>query len=214
MTAPDLDELLTRMSWAEKLAQLQILWRRDDDDALTLARHGIGALFWPQSAERTNALQRAAVEESAHGIPLLIGLDVVHGQFTIFPHPAGAGGELRPAVAEAAARVGHRGPLRRRELDLLADGRRDPRSPLGSGRRGVRRGRVLSPPRSAPPRCAHTRAPTSPRPMTLAACLKHFVAYGAAEAGRDYNTTDVSPPAARHAISSRSAPASPRRGHR
>ena len=48
MTTPDLEELLARMTWAEKLAQLQIIWRRDEDDALALARGGIGALFWPR----------------------------------------------------------------------------------------------------------------------------------------------------------------------
>ena len=57
MTTPNLDDLLARMTWAEKLAQLQIIWRRDEDDALALARGGIGALFWPQSAVATNALQ-------------------------------------------------------------------------------------------------------------------------------------------------------------
>ena len=49
MTTPNLDDLLARMTWAEKLGQLQIIWRRDEDDALALARGGIGALFWPQS---------------------------------------------------------------------------------------------------------------------------------------------------------------------
>src|SRR6187431_1917368 len=105
MAATDLDDLLARMTWAEKLAQLQIIWRRDENDALALARGGIGALFWPQSAERTNALQRAAVEESAHGIPLLIGLDVIHGQFTIFPTPLAQAASFDPRVAEADARV-------------------------------------------------------------------------------------------------------------
>ena len=105
MTHIDLDALLARMSWADKLAQLQILWRRDEGEALALARGGIGALFWPQSAEATNALQRAAVEESAHGIPLLIGLDVIHGQFTIFPTPLAQAASFDPSVAEMDARV-------------------------------------------------------------------------------------------------------------
>ena len=105
MTTPNLDDLLARMTWAEKLGQLQIIWRRDEDDALALARGGIGALFWPQGAVATNALQRAAVEESRHGIPLLIGLDVVHGQFTIFPTPLAQAASFDPSVAAADARV-------------------------------------------------------------------------------------------------------------
>lgn len=82
------EQILASMTYAEKLAQLQIVWRPDSAEAGgDLARRGAGALFWPPSAKATNDLQRIAVEESRHGIPLLIGLDVVHGQFTIFPTP-------------------------------------------------------------------------------------------------------------------------------
>ena len=133
------EELLARMTWSEKLAQLQIIWRRDEDDALALARGGVGALFWPQSAERTNALQRAAIEQSAHGIPLLIGLDVVHGQFTIFPTPLAQAASFDPSVAAADARVSaDRGSIGRRELDVLADGGCHPRPALGPRGGGVR----------------------------------------------------------------------------
>ena len=106
MTTPNLDDLLARMTWAEKLAQLQIIWRRDEDDALALARGGIGALFWPQSAERRRTPcsgQRS--KRARHGIPLLIGLDVIHGQFTIFPTPLAQAASFDPSVAAADARV-------------------------------------------------------------------------------------------------------------
>ncbi|SDG58625.1 glycoside hydrolase family 3 N-terminal domain-containing protein [Microbacterium pygmaeum] len=192
MTAPDIDELLARMSQADKLAQLQILWRRDQGDALDLARRGIGALFWPQSAEQTNALQRAAVEESPHGIPLLIGLDVIHGQFTIFPTPLAQAASFDPTVAEADARVS--------AAEARSGGVNWTFSPMVDVTRDPRWGRVVEgfgedPFLASAFGAAKVRAYQGDdlaASDALAACLKHFVAYGAAEAGRDYNTTDVS----------------------
>lgn len=186
------EQLLARMSFADKLAQLQILWRRDDEDALALARAGIGALFWPQSAERTNALQRAAVEESPHGIPLLIGLDVVHGQFTIFPTPLAQAASFDPAVAEADARVS--------AAESRSGGVTWTFSPMVDVTRDPRWGRVVEgfgedPFLAAAFGAVKVRAYQGDDlgdDRTIAACLKHFVAYGAAEGGRDYNTADVS----------------------
>ncbi len=87
MTTRTPETLLSAMSWRVRLAQLQIVWHPQIADAERAVRNGLGSVFWPGSAAATNALQRVAVEESAHGIPLLVGLDVVHGQFTIFPTP-------------------------------------------------------------------------------------------------------------------------------
>ncbi len=192
MTTPDLDELLARMSWSDKLAQLQIIWRRDEGDALALARGGIGALFWPQSAERANALQRAAVEDSPHGIPLLIGLDVVHGQFTIFPTPLAQAASFDVSVAEADARVS--------AAEARSGGVTWTFSPMVDVTRDPRWGRVVEgfgedPFLVSAFGAAKVRAYQGEdmgSSGAIAACLKHFVAYGAAEAGRDYNTTDVS----------------------
>lgn len=192
MTAPDLDELLARMTWGEKLAQLQIIWRRDEDDALTLARGGIGALFWPASAERTNALQRAAIEESAHGIPLLIGLDVIHGQFTIFPTPLAQAASFDPTVAAADARVS--------AVEARSGGVNWTFSPMVDVTRDPRWGRVVEgfgedsfvASAFGAAKVRAYQGEDLGAADAIAACLKHFVAYGAAEAGRDYNTTDVS----------------------
>ena len=192
MTSPNVDDLLARMTWGEKLAQLQILWRRDDDEALALARGGIGALFWPQSAERTNALQRAAVEESRHGIPLLIGLDVVHGQFTIFPTPLAQAAAFDPSVATADARVSAaeaRSGGVNWTFSPMVDVSRDPR--WGRVVEGFGEDSFLASALGAAKVRAYQGDDLS-APDSLASCLKHFVAYGAAEAGRDYNTTDVS----------------------
>lgn len=84
---PFVEALLAKLNRAEKLAQLQITFAMTAEGCADVARAGIGALFWPMGAAATNAVQKAAVEESAHGIPLLIGLDVIHGQRTIFPIP-------------------------------------------------------------------------------------------------------------------------------
>lgn len=75
--------LLDELPWAEKLGQLQIVFRPALDDAARLVRDGIGSVFWPRSAEATSALQRVAVEETRLGIPVLVGLDVIHGHRTI-----------------------------------------------------------------------------------------------------------------------------------
>ena len=106
----DVDALIARMSWAEKLAQLQVGYRPQLEDAAELVRGGIGAVFWPRSAEATNELQRVAVEETPHGIPLLIGLDVVHGQLTTFPIPLAQAASFDPAVAETDGRVSAQRP--------------------------------------------------------------------------------------------------------
>ncbi len=192
MTTPDLDALLARMSPADKLAQLQILWRRDEADALALARAGIGALFWPQSAEKTNALQRAAVEESAHGIPLLIGLDVVHGQFTIFPTPLAQAASFDLAVAEADALVSAteaRSGGVTWTFSPMVDVTRDPR--WGRVVEGFGEDSFLTSAFGAAKVRGYQGDDLSSSER-IASCLKHFVAYGAAEGGRDYNTTDMS----------------------
>ncbi len=93
------------MTWAQKLAQLQIAYRPRFEDAAALVRSGIGAVFWPGDAERSNELQRIAREETPHGIPLLVGLDVVHGQYTIFPTPLAQAASFDPEVAAVDARV-------------------------------------------------------------------------------------------------------------
>src|SRR6185312_15801350 len=143
-------------------------------------------------AEQTNALQRAAIEESPHGIPLLIGLDVIHGQFTIFPTPLAQAASFDPTVAEADARVSA-AEARSGGLNLTF-------SPMVDVTRDPRWGRVVEgfgedPFLASAFGAAKVRAYQGDdlaASDALAACLKHFVAYGAAEAGRDYNTTDVS----------------------
>ena len=186
------EQILAAMTYAEKLAQLQIVWRPDSTEAGALARNGAGALFWPATAKATNALQRTAVEESPHGIPLLIGLDVVHGQFTIFPTPLAQAASFDTEVAAADARLSAR--------EARSTGVNWTFSPMIDVSRDPRWGRVVEgfgedPYLNAVFGEAKIRGyqgdDLSSR-TSIAACAKHFVGYSAAEGGRDYNSTDIS----------------------
>ena len=180
------ESLLAAMTWREKVAQLQIVWKPRMEDARDLARRGAGCLFWPGSARDTNELQRVAVEESRLGIPLLIGLDVVHGQFTTFPTPLAQAASFDPTVAEADARVS--------AAEARSAGINWTFSPMVDISRDPRWGRVVEGFGEDPhltARFGATKALAYQRESVLA-CLKHYVGYGMAEGGRDYNTADAS----------------------
>ena len=188
----DVEALLSRMSRRDKLDQLQVVWRRDLEDAKTLARRGIGALFWPANATDTNALQRVAREESPHGIPLLIGLDVIHGQRTTFPIPLAQAASFDPAVAEQDAAV--------TGAEAASGGVNWTFSPMIDVARDPRWGRIAES-FGEDPLVASVLGAAKIRgyqgedlaaPGSIAATAKHFVGYGAAEGGRDYNSVDMS----------------------
>jgi beta-glucosidase len=186
MTEERLTSLLAAMTWREKIAQLQIVWKPRMEDARDLARRGAGCLFWPGSARATNELQRVAVEESRLGIPLLIGLDVVHGQFTIFPTPLAQAASFDPAVAEADARVS--------AAEARSAGINWTFSPMVDISRDPRWGRVVEGFGEDPYLTARFGAAKALayQSESVLACLKHYVGYGMAEGGRDYNTADAS----------------------
>ncbi|MDP9884538.1 beta-glucosidase [Sinomonas atrocyanea] len=188
----DIEDLLSRMSWEQKLGQLQIVWRKDPAEQRALVKGGLGAVFWPPSAAATNELQRIAVEETELGIPLLIALDVVHGQFTIFPTPLAQAASFDPEVARSDARASAE--------EARAAGVNWTFSPMVDVTRDPRWGRVVEgfgedvflASGLAAAKVAGYQGSGLAEETTVASCLKHFVAYGAAEAGRDYNTTDIS----------------------
>ncbi|QKJ20417.1 glycoside hydrolase family 3 N-terminal domain-containing protein [Microbacterium hominis] len=186
------ERLLARMTLSEKLGQLQIVFRPRLSDAAQLVRDGIGSVFWPRSAASVNALQRVAVEETRLRIPVLVGLDVVHGQRTISPVPLAQAAsfdealvEQLAALAAAEARSGGVTWTFSPMVDVSADPRwgrvaegfgEDPHltSRLGAAMVRGYQGSALS------------------EPTSIAATAKHFVAYGQPEGGRDYNGADVS----------------------
>jgi beta-glucosidase len=192
MTDDRIESLLAAMSWEEKLAQLQIGYRPRLEDAAELVRAGIGAVFWPRSAEATNELQRVAREETPHGIPLLIGLDVVHGQRTIFPIPLAQAASFDPDVAAADARVSAAEAASGGVTWTFApmiDVSRDPR--WGRVAEGFGEDTLLTAVFGAAKVRGYQGADLAD-PTSILACAKHYVAYGAAEGGRDYNSVDLS----------------------
>lgn len=185
-----IDDLIARLSWEEKLAQLQIAYRPRFEDAAALVRSGIGAVFWPGDADRTNELQRVAREESAHGIPVLVGLDVIHGQYTIFPTPLAQAASFDPEVAAMDARTS--------AAEAASGGVTWTFSPMIDVSPDPRWGRIVEgfgedPWLNAVFGAAKVRGYQGDLGAgTLLACAKHYVAYGLAEGGRDYNTVDAS----------------------
>ncbi|HKG23648.1 MAG TPA: glycoside hydrolase family 3 N-terminal domain-containing protein [Blastocatellia bacterium] len=192
-----IDALLARMTLEEKLGQLQQL----DGEAnghyrpehVELVRKGLlGSTLNVRGARRTNELQRVAVEESRLKIPLLFGFDVIHGYRTIFPVPLGEASSWDPSAAERAAAVA--------AAESAASGVRWTFAPMLDIARDPRWGRIVEGAGEDPylgsamarARVMGFQGRDYSAPDRIVACAKHWVAYGAAEAGRDYNTTEVS----------------------
>ncbi len=193
-----IDALLARMTIEEKVGQLQQVdgfpdTGRPRQEHFDLARRGlIGSLMNVRGAGSTNGLQRVAVEESRLKIPLLYGFDVIHGYRTIFPIPLGLASSWDPAAVERASAVG--------AAEASASGVRWTFAPMLAVARDPRWGRI-SESSGEDPYLASAMARASVRgfqgtndadPTRLVACAKHWVAYSAAEGGRDYNAADLS----------------------
>ncbi len=195
LTATDRDRvegLLRSMTWDEKLAQMQIVFRPDPAELERWVRAGVGAIFWPRGAAAVNAFQRAAVEQTRLGIPLLVGLDVIHGQRTIAPTPLAMAASFDPDVVERTARLA--------AAEAASGGVNWTFSPMIDVSRDPRWGRVVEgfgedPYLTAVMGAAMIRGYQGDdlrERSSIAATAKHFVGYGHAEGGRDYNTADMS----------------------
>lgn len=192
-----INALLAQMTLEEKLGQLQQLdgeangnYRPEHVD---LIRKGLlGSTLNVRGAQRTNELQRIAVQESRLKIPLLFGFDVIHGYRTIFPVPLGEASSWDPAAAERAAAVA--------AAEAAAAGVRWTFAPMVDIARDPRWGRIVEGSGEDPyfgsvmarARVRGFQGRDYSAPDKVVACAKHWVAYGAAEGGRDYNTTDMS----------------------
>lgn len=184
--------LLDELSWAEKLGQLQIVFRPDAHDAEQLVRDGIGSVFWPRSAAATNALQRVAVEETRLGIPVLVGLDVIHGHRTIGPVPLAQAASFDPPLVRDLARLAAaeaRSAGVTWTFSPMVDVSRDPR--WGRVVEGFGEDVVLTAEMGRAMVHGY-QGETLAASDAIAATAKHFVAYGQPEGGRDYNTVDAS----------------------
>ncbi|HJU91869.1 MAG TPA: beta-glucosidase BglX [Pyrinomonadaceae bacterium] len=192
-----INALLARMTLEEKIGQLQQLDGHADGkyrpEHLDLARKGLlGSTLNVRGAKVTNELQKVAVDESRLKIPLIFGFDVIHGYRTIFPVPLGEAASWDPAAIERAAKIA--------AAETRASGVHWTFAPMVDIARDARWGRIVEGSGEDPylgsvmarARVQGFQGTDYSAADRIVACAKHFVAYGAAEAGRDYNTTDMS----------------------
>jgi beta-glucosidase len=196
-------DLLGRMTVEEKFGQLQQLdglWEGNyRDEHLQLAREGkLGSTLNVRTAPFANTLQKEAVEGSRLGIPVLFAFDVIHGYRTIFPVPLAESAQWDPALAEQAASVAAEEAYSvglKWTFAPMVDIARDPRWGRiveGSGEDAYLGSKL------AAARVRGFQGADYGAPWKVMACAKHWVGYGAAEAGRDYNNTDISESALRN----------------
>ena len=189
--------LLARMTLEEKLGQLQQLDGEGPGnfrpEHLELARKGLlGSTLNVRGAQRANQLQRVAVEQSRLKIPLLFGFDTIHGYRTIFPIPLAEASSWDPSLAERSSSIAAK--------EAYATGLRWTFAPMVDIARDPRWGRITEGSGEDPylgaafarARVRGFQGSDYSQSGKLLACAKHWVAYGAAEGGRDYNTTEVS----------------------
>lgn len=195
MTAGKIENILSQMTIEEKIGQMsQVnspggLLAEDFRDAIKNGK--IGSVLNEARPEAIREMQRFAVEESRLGIPLLFGRDVIHGFKTIFPINIGLAATFNPELIQQGAEIAaHEATSVGINWNFapMVDVSRDPRwgrmaesfgeDPLLVTKMGLAmlrgfQGEKLS------------------LPYTMAACAKHFAGYGAAEGGRDYNTSNI-----------------------
>lgn len=201
-SADVVESLLSQMTLEEKAGQLtqwgaqqtatgaKVKAGNDDD----VKRGRVGSFLGAYGVATTRRLQRLAVEESRLKIPLLFSFDVIHGFRTIFPVPLAEASAFDPALAERTARAA--------AVEATAHGVTWTYAPMVDIARDPRWGRVVEgagedPFLGATLAVARVRGfrgseADALRATSVLATAKHFVAYGAAEAGRDYNPADVS----------------------
>lgn len=191
------DALLSQMTLAEKLGQLQQLDGEGNGnfrpEHLDLIRKGqLGSTLNVRGAQRTNQVQRVAMNESRLKIPVLFGFDVIHGYRTIFPIPLAEASSFNPSLAEKSAAVAAQEANNvglRWTFAPMVDVARDPR--WGRITEGAGEDPYLGA-AFARARVRGFQGADYGAPDRVLACAKHWVAYGDAEGGRDYNTTDLS----------------------
>ena len=186
------ESLLSQMTIEEKLGQMNQLSPWDFEELAARVRKGeVGSILNVVNPEEVNKIQKIAVEESRLGIPILVSRDVIHGYKTIFPIPLGQAATFNPQIAEDGARVA--------AIEASADGIRWTFAPMIDISRDPRWGRIAEscgedPYLSSVMGAAMIKGYQGDSlndPTAIAACAKHFVAYGAAEGGKDYNSTFI-----------------------
>lgn len=186
------EALLQQMTLKEKIGQLnQLSVGGFDHNTAEMMRAGmVGSILNECNPKVLNRYQKVAVEESRLGIPLIISRDVIHGFKTMFPIPLGLAATFDPELVEQGARVA--------AVEATASGIRWTFSPMLDIARDPRWGRIAE----GSGEDTYLDAVMGVAMVkgyqgetidnsSMAACVKHFVAYGAAEGGRDYNSTGI-----------------------
>lgn len=199
-----IDALMKKMTVEEKIGQLNLPvsgeittgQAKSSDVAKKIEKGLVGGLFNLKGVDRIRDVQKLAVENSRLGIPLIFGMDVVHGYETVFPIPLGLSCTWDMAAIEQSAHIA--------AVEASADGISWTFSPMVDISRDPRWGRVSEGSGEDPflggaIAAAMVRGYQGDDKATqlkqndqIMACVKHYALYGAAEAGRDYNTVDMS----------------------
>lgn len=195
-----IDALMKKMTLEEKIGQLNLPGSGDivtgqaqSSDIGKKIREGkVGGLFNIKSVAKIKDVQRVAVEESRLKIPLIFGMDVIHGYETVFPIPLGLSCSWDMKLIENSAHIA--------AVEASADGINWTYSPMVDICRDPRWGRIAEGNGEDPYLGSQIAAAMVKGYQgkdlkannTIMACVKHYAMYGAAEAGRDYNTTDMS----------------------
>ena len=194
------DALMAKMTLEEKLGQLNQPRGLGSNtgpaamaaDDAQIAAGAIGSILGSHGAERTCRLQRVAVEQSRLGVPLMFASDVIHGHRTVFPVPLAESASFDPEEVRMAARHA--------AVEASAHGIHWTFAPMLDISREPRWGRVVEGAGEDPylgsvmaaARVRGFQGDDLAAPDTLLATAKHFIAYGAAEGGRDYDVADIS----------------------
>ena len=195
-----IDVLMNKMTLEEKIGQLNLPvtgeittgQAKSSDIAAKIKKGEVGGLFNLKGVEKIREVQKQAVEDSRLGIPLLFGMDVIHGYETMFPIPLGLSCTWDMTAIEESARIA--------AVEASADGISWTFSPMVDISRDPRWGRVSEGSGEDPFLGAMIaeamvrgyQGKNMERNDEIMACVKHFALYGAGEAGRDYNTVDMS----------------------
>jgi beta-glucosidase len=198
-THPNAKDLLRQMTIEEKVAQLSQLpgfpipefAQQVGNPEDVIRKYGAGSVLWVSDPKQINRLQHIAVDESRLHIPILFGLDVIHGYHTIFPAPIAMASSWDPKLVESAQTIAARearavgiawtfAPM----LDIARDARWG-RMVEGAGEdpylgAAIARAQVLG-----------LQGPQLGAPDHVLACAKHFAGYGSADGGRDYDSSYI-----------------------
>src|SRR4026207_68845 len=195
-----IDALMKKMTLEEKIGQLNLPGAGDivtgqasnSDIGKKIKEGKVGGLFNIKGVDKIKAVQKVAVEESRLKIPLIFGMDVIHGYETVFPIPLGLSCSWDMKLIENSARIA--------AVEASADGINWTFSPMVDICRDARWGRIAEGAGEDPflgsqiakAMVKGYQGADLKANNTIMACVKHYALYGAAEAGRDYNTVDMS----------------------